>query len=117
MANDPQEYLPLSALDFQVLAVLVPGPLHGYAIVQETQRRFPDQRALEIGSLYRIISRMLDDALIEEVAKPEGVPVSRRKRRFYQATDLGHAVLYAEAERVRSLLAVADGLGLKGVSR
>mgnify|MGYP001827117272 CR=1 FL=1 len=85
--------------------------------VQEAQRQFPDQPALEIGSLYRIISRMLDDVLIEEVAKPEEVPESRRKRRFYKATDLGHAVLRAEADRIRSLLAVADGLDLKGVSR
>ena len=117
MAKNAGDFLPLSALDFQVLAVLVRGPLHGYAIVQATQERFPDQPVLEIGSLYRIISRMLDDGLIEEVAKPEDVPESGRKRRFYRATELGVAVLRAEADRVRSLLSVVDGLTPEEASR
>jgi len=117
MLKDVGDYLPLSALDFQVLAVLARGPLHGYAIVQATQQQFPDQPALEVGSLYRIISRMLDGGLIEEVAKPEGVPESGRKRRFYRATELGVVVLRAEADRVRSLLVVVDGLNPEEVPR
>lgn len=111
------EFLPLSALDIQVLAVLARGPLHGYAIVQSTGQEFPDQPALEIGSLYRIISRMLDDALIEEVDRPAHVPESGRKRRFYRATELGVAVLRAEADRVRSLLSAAEALSLREVRR
>lgn len=102
----------MTALDFQVLSLLVEGPCHGYGIVQAAESRYPDQPALEIGSLYRIVARMLDDGLIEEVAKPAGVPESGRKRRFYRATELGTSVLRAEAERLRSLLAAMDGLNL-----
>jgi len=108
--TDPGVFLPLTALDFQVLSLLVEGPCHGYGIVQAAEARYPDQPALEIGSLYRIIARMLDDGLIEEVEKPESVPESGRRRRFYRVTDLGLLVLRAEASRLRSLLAALEGL-------
>jgi DNA-binding PadR family transcriptional regulator len=111
------DFLPLTALDFQVLALLVRGPLHGYGLVQSARARFPEQPVLEIGSLYRIITRMLEDGLIEEVGKPAGVESSGRKRRFYVATELGRAVLRAEAERVRSLLSAAEALSLGEASR
>jgi DNA-binding PadR family transcriptional regulator len=107
---NPGAFLPLTALDFQVLALLAEGPCHGYGIVQGAADRYPEQPALEIGSLYRIIGRMLEDGLIEEVGKPDAVRESGRKRRFYRATELGVAVLRAEAKRLRSLLAALDGL-------
>ena len=103
----------MTALDFQVLSLLVEGPCHGYGIVQAAEARYPDQPVLEIGSLYRIIGRMLDDGLIEEVGKPVGIPESGRKRRFYRATELGRSVLRAEADRLRSLLAAVEGTVLK----
>ena len=111
---DPREYLPLSALDFQVLLVLSGRPLHGYGIVRATERAFPEQPAVDVGSLYRIISRMEDSGLISEVGRPADVAASGRKRRFYALTDLGVAVLRAETERVRSLLATADALVVRG---
>jgi len=114
MRTDPAAFLPLTALDSQVLSLLVEGPCHGYGIVQAAESRYPEQPALEIGSLYRIIGRMLDDGLIEEVEKPAEVPESGRKRRFYRATELGRAVLRAEADRLRSLLSAMEGIELKG---
>jgi PadR family transcriptional regulator PadR len=112
MPTDARAFLPLTVLDFQVLSILVEGSCHGYGIVQAAESRYPDQRALEIGSLYRIIGRMLEDGLIEEVGKPEGVAESGRRRRFYRATELGRSVLGLEAERLRSLLAAVEGLKL-----
>jgi DNA-binding PadR family transcriptional regulator len=50
---DPRSFLPLSALDFQVLVVLSGRARHGYGIVQATERLFPDQPAVDAGSLYR----------------------------------------------------------------
>ena len=107
---NPSSFLPLTVLDFQVLALLAEGPCHGYGVVQAAQARYPDQPALEIGSLYRIIARMLEDGLIEETERPADVAESGRKRRFYRATRLGVSVLRAEAERMRSLLAATKGL-------
>jgi DNA-binding PadR family transcriptional regulator len=98
-------FLPLKPLDFQVLTLLASREQHGYGIVQTAEIEFPDQPALEIGSLYRIISRLFSDGLIREVEAPADSPSDRRVRRFYGATDTGFEVVRAEARRMRSLLA------------
>jgi DNA-binding PadR family transcriptional regulator len=103
---DPARFLPLSPLDFQVLTLLAAkGELHGYAIVQAAEDAFPAQPTLDIGSLYRIVARLLDDELIHEVPAPADFPRDRHTRRFYAVTDLGRATARAEARRLRALLA------------
>ena len=97
-------FLPLRPLDFQVLTVLAQSERHGYGIARATREEFPDQPALELGSLYRIISRMLDRQLIEEVEPPVGAPTDQRVRRYYRVTQLGLDVVRAEAHRMRSVL-------------
>ena len=101
---DPRRFLPLPPLDFQVLTLLAGRERHGYGIVQAAADAFPDQPALDLGSLYRIVSRMLDEGLIREVAAPAESPSDRRVRRYYQATPLGRSVARAEAGRLRALL-------------
>ena len=101
----PGRFLPLPPLDFQVLGVLATRELHGYAIVSAAAEALPGQPRLDIGSLYRIISRMLDDRLIREVKPPRDGPSDNRVRRYYTATDLGRAVARAEAQRLHALLA------------
>jgi DNA-binding PadR family transcriptional regulator len=104
-AKNPRSHLPLTPLDFQVLALLATRELHGYGIVQAAESAFAGQPALDIGSLYRIISRMLGDRLIREVRPPSDAPTDQRVRRYYQATELGRAVVRAEANRLQALLA------------
>jgi DNA-binding PadR family transcriptional regulator len=104
-SNDINDFLPLKPLDFQLLTVLAGRELHGYGIVQAVKEQFPDQPALELGSLYRIIGRMLDTGLITEVKPPKKRHADRRVRRYYAITDLGLRVVRAEASRMRSLLA------------
>jgi PadR family transcriptional regulator len=98
-----ESFLPLAPQDFEVLVLLLDGPLHGYGIVQAAGSA-GGVTALELGSLYRIIGRMLEDGLIEEVEPPESPPDGRR-RRFYGATALGRQVARAEVRRLRALLA------------
>ena len=112
-----QHFLPLGPLDFQVLTLLAGGELHGYGIVQAAAESFPDQPALEIGSLYRIISRLLDDQMIREVDPPRSDPGDRRVRRYYTITPLGRQVTRAEAERLRAMLASPAALRLLGEGR
>jgi DNA-binding PadR family transcriptional regulator len=104
-SRNPEAHLPLTPLDFQILTLLATRELHGYGIVQAASDAFPDQPPVDLGSLYRIISRMLDDRLIREVRPPLDAPDDRRARRYYGATDLGCAVARAEAGRLRALLA------------
>jgi DNA-binding PadR family transcriptional regulator len=111
------EFLPLAPLDFQVLTLLADRELHGYAIIQAANEAFPGQPTLEIGSLYRIIARMLDHKLLREVDGQAAHTVDQRVRRFYTTTDLGRAAVRAEADRLRALLASPATLRLLRASR
>lgn len=101
----PAAFLPLTPLDFQVLTLLATRELHGYGIAQAADDAFPGQPPLDVGSLYRIVSRLVNDGLVREVRPPAAAPDDRRVRRYYAATDLGRAVVHAEAARMRALLA------------
>lgn len=107
-------FLPLAPLDFQILTLLAGRELHGYGIVQAAAETFPAQPALEIGSLYRIISRLLEQGMIREVEAPRDEPHDRRVRRYYTVTALGRNVGRAEVERLRALLAHPATLRLIG---
>jgi DNA-binding PadR family transcriptional regulator len=111
--SDPRRFLPLTPFDFQVLAILATRELHGYGIVQAAAEAFADQPTLDVGSLYRIIGRMLDDRLIREAKPPRDGPSDKRVRRYYECTDLGRAVARAEASRLRALLASPATLSLE----
>lgn len=115
--SDVDRFLPLSPADFQVLVLLSNRKLHGYGLVQASAEEFPAQSPLDLGTLYRIISRMLDDRLIREVKAPDDTPADRRTRRYYQATEAGRAVARAEAFRLRALLASPATLDLLATRR
>jgi DNA-binding PadR family transcriptional regulator len=117
MIANPASFLPLRPLDFQVLTLLATRELHGYGIAQAADQAFPGQPTLDVGSLYRIISRMLDEGLIREVEAPADGPSDRRVRRYYTATSLGRAVVRAEAARMRALLASPATVGLLEADR
>jgi DNA-binding PadR family transcriptional regulator len=88
---------PLKPADFHILLALAEGPCHGYGIMKEVERESNGDVRLEIGSLYRLLARMLDSGLIEEVDGDE-------RRRYYRLSRLGRRVLKAEAERLAGLV-------------
>jgi len=98
------DFLPLSPQDLHVLLVLKDEPRHGYGIVRAAEELSFKNPGLDIGSLYRIVARMLERGLIREVDRPSNLPADGRKRRFYQATNLGLQVARAEAARLQTLL-------------
>jgi DNA-binding PadR family transcriptional regulator len=116
-SNDAKEFLPLAPPDLQILILLAGRELHGYGIVQASAAMFPDQPPLEIGSLYRIVSRLLNQGLIREVDAPASEPADRRVRRYYTVTALGRSVARAEAERLRAMLTSPGMLRLLGAGR
>ncbi|UCG87810.1 MAG: helix-turn-helix transcriptional regulator [Gemmatimonadota bacterium] len=99
--RDHIEFLPLSPQDFQVLMVLFEQPLHGYGIVKASAAE-SGNAVLDLGSLYRIIGRLIRKGLIEDVTEHQAD--SKRQRRYYVATELGRRVARAEAVRLRELL-------------
>lgn len=97
-------FLPLSPQDFHVLLVLKDEPLHGYGIVRAAEEQFSENMGMDIGTLYRIVARLLDQGLIREVDAKSRRPTDGRKRRFYKTTELGVQVARAEAARLQAIL-------------
>lgn len=100
--QNPAELLPLPPHDFQVLLLISDRALHGYGIVKASCDTTGKPR-LELGSLYRILGRLMEMGLVEEV--PIDQPDTKRKRRYYRTTAAGRRVARAEAQRLRQLLA------------
>ncbi len=110
--RDVRARLPLNPRVFAILAALLEAPSHGYRIKQAVEDRSGGSVALDPGSLYRTIAKLLDDGVVEEVpAPPEEADVDPR-RRYYALTPLGRAVVVAEASRLRNLLSQPE---LRGV--
>jgi PadR family transcriptional regulator, regulatory protein PadR len=81
-----------------VLAALLDGPLHGYAIIKRAAELSDGELRLSTGTLFGALDRLVESGLVEagEEEKVEG-----RVRRSYTLTDAGHAALAAEAGRLR----------------
>ena len=84
--------------DFHVLLALADGPRHGYGIMKDVERESGGEVRLEIGSLYRMLGRMLEAGLIEEA------PGDDERRRFYRITRAGRKALKAEAVRLAAVM-------------
>jgi len=87
----------LKPADFHILLALAQGPRHGYGLMKEVEHESNGGVRLEIGSLYRLLGRLLDNGLIEEAEEDD-------RRRYYRISRLGRRVLKAEAERLAGLV-------------
>ena len=93
---------PLAPLDYHVLLVLAAGRLYGYAIMKEVESQTEGAVRVEIGSLYRVIGRLMESGWVEEVDPPARAPMTHRgqPRRYYAITAEGRTALRAEAQRL-----------------
>ena len=104
----PDSQLPLSPAVFHILMALSDAERHGYGIMLEVAERTNDKVRLGPGTLYGSIKRMIRDRLIEESGdRPDPEFDDDRRRRYYRLTDLGHRVLLAEVERLKTMLKIA----------
>jgi len=87
----------LKPADFHILLALAERPLHGYGLMKEVERESSGRVWLEIGSLYRILARLLESGLIAEGDSDE-------RRRQYRITTLGRRLLKEEAQRLEALV-------------
>jgi PadR family transcriptional regulator, regulatory protein PadR len=81
-----------------LLAGLLDGPRHGYAIAQLARELSDGRVRLSAGTLYGALERLSDQGLITPV---EELRVGGRRRRVYQLTEDGRTELLQEAERLR----------------
>ena len=86
-----------------ILLALLPGELHGYALMREVEELSGGAVRLGPGTLYGTINRLLEDGLIVETtdraAREDG-----ERRRFYELTSNGRATAFSELERLQSLV-------------
>jgi len=110
---DPADFVPLKRDALFILLALAAHPLHGYGIIRDVETRSEGEIVLQTGALYRMLRRLLEDALIEECARPPDAGSADERRRYYAPTALGRAVLAAEVDRmarlVRAARLTADG--------
>jgi DNA-binding PadR family transcriptional regulator len=106
--------LPLPASEFQILLALADGERHGYAIMQEVERRSGGAVRLGPGTLYGSIKRMLAARLIEESDDRPTAKHDDERRRYYRITGLGKRVATAEAQRMERLVTTARAKRLLG---
>ena len=105
--RNPDQFLPLRPVVFQVLLSLVEGERHGYAIVQDIAERSAARLQIEPGNLYRTLRFMLDEELIEESERRPAAEQDDERRRYYRITRFGERVASAEAARLAELVAEA----------
>jgi len=105
--NEPSDFLPLSAADFQVMLALTAGGLHGYAIGKRVREASGGRVRIGLGSLYRILARLLHTGIVEECEAGTKASVDGSNRRRYRLTPLGLDVLRHEVSRLSDALALA----------
>ncbi|MDQ3997484.1 MAG: PadR family transcriptional regulator [Gemmatimonadota bacterium] len=113
-APEPDAFLPLPASEFQILLALADGERHGYAIMQEVDRRSGGAMRLGPGTLYGSVKRMLAAGLIEESEQRPAATRDDERRRYYRITALGRHVATAEARRMERLVTAARAKRLLG---
>ena len=96
MAKNPEhrDLFP-GALEIMILQSLRVKPMHGYALVKHIRQRSDDLLAVEEGSLYPALQRMLREGWLESEA---GMSAKGRPTRIYRLTDAG--LRHLERERV-----------------
>lgn len=109
---DVDAHLPLKAPVHLLLLALAGRPAHGYALLQDVRERSGGQVELKTGPLYRHLSRLADDGLIEDADPPADETDVDQRRKYYRLTVLGHRVLAAETRRLAELVEAGRRLDL-----
>lgn len=96
MVND-QNIVLTEAVYYTLLALH--KPLHGYGIMQETERMSGGRLTLSAGTLYGALANMQEKGWIKELPVQEG---SRKKE--YEITHLGKRIVKNELYRLQELV-------------
>lgn len=102
---EPETFLPLPHLPFQILLALAEAPRHGWGIIERIRELSQGRDNPSSGSLYLAMARLEERGLIAEAEPPEDEAAGRR--RYFRLTSLGRRVLTAETERLANLVEAA----------
>jgi PadR family transcriptional regulator, regulatory protein PadR len=96
-----------------VLASLLDGPLHGYAIIQRADKLSGGRVRLATGTLYTALDRLAAEGYVELVREEI---VNGRARRTYGLTSSGAGALQAEASRMAEAARLVTSRGQRAKS-
>jgi len=96
---------PMSEPSYFVLAALMNGPLHGYAIIKAALDLSGGRFTLAVGTLYSVLDRLAREEYVT-VAGEE--IVNGRARRYFALTDAGRSALQYEADRMAQAARVVN---------
>ncbi|MGN6591500.1 MAG: PadR family transcriptional regulator [Terriglobales bacterium] len=89
-------------LDMLILDTLQRGPLHGYGIARQIQRRSEDALKVEEGSLYPALQRLLLNGWVTAEWK---LSETKRRARYYRLTAAGRKQLGIETTSFERMVA------------
>ena len=113
-SGDVERHVPLTNLAFLILLALADQDLHGYALIKEIDARSGDYTKLRSGTLYAAMRRLDGAGLVCESGERPAPDQDDQRRRYYGITELGLAVVRAEANRLAGLLNAAHDKNLVG---
>jgi PadR family transcriptional regulator, regulatory protein PadR len=87
----------LRPASYFVLASLLDGPLHGYAIASRAEELSEGEVRLTAGTLYGALERMTGQGLVQADREET---VEGRLRRYYRLSDQGRDAVLREADRL-----------------
>jgi PadR family transcriptional regulator PadR len=95
----------LRPASYFVLAALLDGPLHGYAISRRAAELSQGEVRLAAGTLYGALERMAARGLVEIDGEET---VEGRLRRYYRLTNGGREAVLEEADRLAAAARVVQ---------
>jgi PadR family transcriptional regulator PadR len=100
----------LTRVEMVVLAALADQPRYGYELVQRIRALTDGSVTLRPGNLYRVLHRLEQRALVEELSPEPGETVDAR-RRYFAATAQGRQAAAAQLSMYARLLQRTPWLG------
>ena len=101
----------LTPSHFHILLSAVQGPVHGYAIKGEVEKRTQGRIKLGPGSLYWAISKLVDAGLLDEAPAPSEASEGP-SRRYYSLSNAGRERLEQELQILSDIVDLAESYGL-----
>src|SRR5881394_2156924 len=97
---------PLTPAVLHILLALSTEERHGYGIMKQVESESRGKVKMGTGTLYGSLGRMMEAGLIGESDKRVDPEMDDERRIYYKITALGQAMLEAELERYREVVAV-----------
>ena len=118
MARKPTDdsAVPMNPRVFMILLAFAEGSAHGYQVKKAVEERSGGSLRLDAGSLYRSLAKLVDEGLVVESGERPDPDMDDTRRRYYELTERGRAVVAAEAARLANLVEYARQNDLIGVA-